>query len=326
MFDYFADGLKLKVNIKREFKYLGVIRASPCDYVQRYGNSLIPSSQLPPIVEDFKTPEGLVLAAHHRANELHELCGDVEALSLIDLEREGLGGYRQYLQHRFGVGAGSGNSSNGVEASSNNNTMRLSNGSRASIAKSTSSAGGGGFGSVQPRPATSKSQKLITTTYVYPESAIYQSNGQQQQQVDASATSKQAATSTTDFMTSAHPIYTTPDQLQMYPNLEQILAQYALAPPPTAATPVVTSASANKSPSVASLRFQAPPPPPSPPAQAATTTAAEQLFDRSVSTTSIGKRSITSVASLANTIAAAAAANNNNGTTYSNSLVETIFR
>lgn len=240
----FLKIIDIKVNIRREYKYLGVIRASPCDYVQRYGNSLIPSTQLPQVVDEFKTPEGLVLAAQHRANELHELCGDVEALSLIDLEKEGLGGYRQYLQR---IGA----------------------------ARSASRA----------------------------------SFGQQQLKQQQAAKTTQAPDSSSNI-----EVYSTHEQIQsVYPNLEHILAQYTLTPQATN-VPV-------KSPSVGSLRFQAP--------QAvngsistsavdAQPSARPELFDRSVSATSIGKRSVTSVTSL-NT-------NANNGTAYSTSLIETIFK
>lgn len=161
-------GLSSKVNIKREFKYLGVIRASPCDYVQRYGNSLVPSSQLPPLVEDFKTPEGLVLAANHRTNDLHELCGDVEALSLIDLEKEGLGGYRQYLQKLFG-------SSLAASEMSNNNTNAgkfARSVSKTSIAKSVSS----GFGA-QSNRQQQQTQKVMNMV-----DAVAAAHQQQQQQ------------------------------------------------------------------------------------------------------------------------------------------------
>lgn len=123
-------------------------------------------------------------------------------------------------------------------------------------------------------------------------------------------------------MTTAHPIYSTPDQLQMYPNLEQILAQYTLGQ----TNPASVGA---KSPSAASMRFQAPNSSASvlnhqpsviiPPTPVVTTVA--DLYDRSVSTASIGKRSVTSVTSF----------NTNGGTSgtsssYSNALIETIFR
>lgn len=86
-----------RVNIRREIKYLGVIRANPAEYVQRYGASLKNATDLPDYVANIKTPEGLVLAANYRYNTIHELEGDLQALRLVDLDREGLAEYRSYL-------------------------------------------------------------------------------------------------------------------------------------------------------------------------------------------------------------------------------------
>lgn len=138
--------------------------------------------------------------------------------------------------------------------------------------------------------------------------------GQQQQQ------QQQQVPNASDYLTTAHPIYSTPEQLQMYPNLEQILAQYTLG---TTNNPASVGA---KSPSVASLRFQAPNSAAAsllnqqPGVTAPTPTAAE-LYNRSVSTTSIGKRSVTSVTSFNTNGAASGTASS-----YSNALIETIFR
>ena len=90
-----------QVQIKREFKYLGVIRANPHDYVQRFGNNLILSENLPQFVIDIKTPNGIVLAADSKQNRFYELEGDIQALNLIDLEKEGLSEYKSYLEKNF---------------------------------------------------------------------------------------------------------------------------------------------------------------------------------------------------------------------------------
>jgi hypothetical protein len=66
--------------------------------VQRYGASLKTANELPEYVTNIKTPDGLVLAANYRYNNLYELEGDVQALRLVDLDREGLIEYRNYLQ------------------------------------------------------------------------------------------------------------------------------------------------------------------------------------------------------------------------------------
>ena len=86
-----------EVNIRKEFKYLGIVRANPVEYVQRYGQSLTVSNDLPQFVLDIATPNGLVLAADSKFKGPYELEGDIEALRLIDLEKEGLGEYKSYL-------------------------------------------------------------------------------------------------------------------------------------------------------------------------------------------------------------------------------------
>ena len=86
-----------QVVIKKDFKYLGVIRANPAEYVTKFGATLKLSKDLPQFVLDVKTPEGLVLAADYKYSSFYELEGDVAALNLVDLDREGLGEYRAYL-------------------------------------------------------------------------------------------------------------------------------------------------------------------------------------------------------------------------------------
>jgi len=86
------------VVIKKEFKDLGVIRANPVDYVQRYGASLKAYVELPEFVKEIKPPVGVVLAAQHVYASLLELEGDVDALNLIDLEYNGLAEYKTYLR------------------------------------------------------------------------------------------------------------------------------------------------------------------------------------------------------------------------------------
>lgn len=86
------------VNIRQEIKYLGVVRANPAEYVEKYGDSLKSSNDLPVIVNQIQTPEGITLAADHVAKKVYELEGDIEGLSYVDLEREGLSEYRNQLQ------------------------------------------------------------------------------------------------------------------------------------------------------------------------------------------------------------------------------------
>jgi hypothetical protein len=86
------------VQIKKELKYLGVIRANPIEYKQRYGTSLKSYSELPDFVHEIKPPQGVVLAADRPELSVPDLEGDVGALDLVDLEREQLEEYRPHLE------------------------------------------------------------------------------------------------------------------------------------------------------------------------------------------------------------------------------------
>jgi hypothetical protein len=85
------------VVVNKQFRDLGVIRANPVEYVQRYGATLKVSSELPQFVREIRPPVGVVLAAEYQAASLLELEGDVNALSLINLEANGLAEYRSWL-------------------------------------------------------------------------------------------------------------------------------------------------------------------------------------------------------------------------------------
>jgi hypothetical protein len=87
-----------QVQVKKEFKDLGVIRANPQEYMSRYGSTLKTARELPSFVLEIKPPTGVVLASDYQYNGMYELEGDLDALSLVDLEREGLGEYRPFLQ------------------------------------------------------------------------------------------------------------------------------------------------------------------------------------------------------------------------------------
>jgi hypothetical protein len=90
-----------KVSIRKDYKYLGVVRANPVEYARKYSSQLKSFEELPEIVKDIKNPEGIVLAADYKYNALHELEGDVDALKLIDLDRQGLSEYKSYLESIF---------------------------------------------------------------------------------------------------------------------------------------------------------------------------------------------------------------------------------
>jgi hypothetical protein len=98
------SSLRISSTADNNFKstqYLGVFDFDPAEYVRKYGNNLVRASDLPAFVRNIKTPDGLVLAADYQLNSKlspHELVGDVEALRLVDLDREGLSEYRPYLE------------------------------------------------------------------------------------------------------------------------------------------------------------------------------------------------------------------------------------
>jgi len=86
------------VNIRKEVKYLGVIKANPAEYVQRYGASLKVHTALPQFVKDIRTPSDVgVLAADYTAESVYELEGQLEGFKYINLDNEGLSEYRSYL-------------------------------------------------------------------------------------------------------------------------------------------------------------------------------------------------------------------------------------
>ncbi len=100
------------IQIRKEVKYLGVVNANPSDYCMRYGASLFNSSELPDFVTQIKPPTGIVLAADQHRRLFHELEGEIDALKLVDLDKEGLGEYKEWLKSRGVALPGSHNSLN----------------------------------------------------------------------------------------------------------------------------------------------------------------------------------------------------------------------
>jgi hypothetical protein len=85
--------------VKQELKNLGIIKADPNEYIEKYGNSLKSAADMPQFVLDIETPKDLSLAANFNySNNIYELEGNLEALKLIDLDREGLSEYRPQLE------------------------------------------------------------------------------------------------------------------------------------------------------------------------------------------------------------------------------------
>lgn len=81
-----------RLQIRREVRNLGVVVTDPCEYIRRYGSTLIRSDHLPDIAHKYSTVEGLQLAAQQHSSTMPILEGDIEALKLVDLEQTGLAG------------------------------------------------------------------------------------------------------------------------------------------------------------------------------------------------------------------------------------------
>ncbi len=69
--------------------------------MQRYGQSLKSARDLPDFVHEIRPPRGLTLASEQRQASTavpFELEGDVHALALVDLDKEGLGEYASQVK------------------------------------------------------------------------------------------------------------------------------------------------------------------------------------------------------------------------------------
>jgi len=126
------------VQIKKEYKYLGVITANPEEYVQFYGNTLKTSTQLPDIVHEIPTPEGLTLAADYTPSSVPELEGDLHALKLIDLHAEGLSEYSDYVRGIKSVA--SSRASSVMKASANSRSSSIAQSASAGVLDSRGSS------------------------------------------------------------------------------------------------------------------------------------------------------------------------------------------
>ena len=158
-----------EVSIKKEIKYLGVIRANPVEYVQRYGAELKVSTALPQFVLDIKTPADVgVLAADYKSKALLELEGQLEGFAFVDLDKEGLSEYRAYLLG-LGIkdlGAASASASASVSASvsasaSASKSVSASAASSVSTAVSASASSNKSAGSVATLSASEIAYKIF---------------------------------------------------------------------------------------------------------------------------------------------------------------------
>jgi hypothetical protein len=80
------------VNPSTNLTNLGVENADPAAYVQQHGRDLVTASSLPQFALDERPPQSL------EATTQVDLVGDVDGLRLVNLEREGLSQYSNYVR------------------------------------------------------------------------------------------------------------------------------------------------------------------------------------------------------------------------------------
>lgn len=87
------------MTVKKQYIDLGVVKADPEDYMAKYGSSLTSYDDLPDFIKEMKPPERLLLASQQNSTRLsHRLEGDLDALRLVDLEKESLSEYKSFLE------------------------------------------------------------------------------------------------------------------------------------------------------------------------------------------------------------------------------------
>ena len=82
-----------KVTIKKKYTNLGVVRTNPDEYISKYGDEVKSKSIVDKIVPQIHAG----IRKKDEKSPVLELEGDIEALKLVDLDREGLSCYKQLL-------------------------------------------------------------------------------------------------------------------------------------------------------------------------------------------------------------------------------------
>ena len=85
------------VDMRQEFKFLGVQEADPRSYAATHGATLVDASRLPREAAHFETPAGAILAVNSNPNETPLLRGAVAALRNVDLHCHGLTEYSSQI-------------------------------------------------------------------------------------------------------------------------------------------------------------------------------------------------------------------------------------
>ncbi len=84
--------------VNTEFKNAGVEKADPKIYMAKHGRKNLKAvNEMPSIVNEVQKHHNIELAANHKKPYYMELEGDLHALSMIDLDKEGLGEYKSFF-------------------------------------------------------------------------------------------------------------------------------------------------------------------------------------------------------------------------------------
>jgi len=81
-----------------EIKNLGIVKVDPEAYSKEYGSTMKPTLQMLNLTKNIKQVDRVKLASDQDAKYFMGLVGDVHALCMIDLEKEGLGAYKKFLE------------------------------------------------------------------------------------------------------------------------------------------------------------------------------------------------------------------------------------
>ena len=85
--------------VNTEIKNTGVEKTDPKSYIEKHGRKALKANhEMPDIVHEVQKQHNVSLAANHKKPYYMELEGDVHALGMIDLEKEGLGEYKSFFE------------------------------------------------------------------------------------------------------------------------------------------------------------------------------------------------------------------------------------
>jgi len=82
--------------IKTNLKNLGIEQVDPKEYKKKYGTTLVHTEKLPELAQQVKNEHGIQLAADY-GKYFNSLEGDVHALTMVDLDKEGLSEYKHLV-------------------------------------------------------------------------------------------------------------------------------------------------------------------------------------------------------------------------------------